>query len=80
MLQSAVDGDADTAVRSTAMGAVNQLSEWLAEQSSPGRTMRGHYGLALFQIERMRADPGSVEELRAVSPPPGGPIGQEAYQ
>ncbi len=79
MLQMAVDSDADIAVRSTAMDAVNQLDEWLAEQSLPGRTTRGHYALALFQIERMRADPASVAELSAVSPPPGGPIGQEAY-
>jgi len=75
MLQLAVNGGADAAVRATTLDAVNQLDEWLAGQPMDDRTMRGHYSLARYQIDRMRSDPVSVEALLSVAPPPGGPIG-----
>jgi hypothetical protein len=75
MLQLAVNGGADAAVRATTLDAVNQLDDWLAGQSIDDRTLRGHYSLARYQIDRMRSDPSSVDALISVSPPPGGPIG-----
>ena len=75
MLQLAVNGGTDAAVRATTLDAVNQLDEWLAGRSVDDRTLRGHYSLARYQIDRMRTDPASVEALLSVSPPPGGPIG-----
>jgi hypothetical protein len=75
MLQLAVNGAADAAVRATTLDAVNQLDEWLAGRSVDDRTLRGHYSLARYHINRMRTDPASVEALLSVSPPPGGPIG-----
>jgi hypothetical protein len=77
MLQLAANSNADSDVRATALDAVNQLDEWLAGQSPTARTLRGHYSLARQQIDRMRSDPASVEALIPVTPPPGGPIGQE---
>jgi hypothetical protein len=75
MLQLAVNGSADSEIRAAALDAVNQLDEWLEGQSPDDRAMRGHYSLARYQIDRMRADPASVEALISVSPPPGSPIG-----
>ena len=80
MLQLAVNSGAAVDVRATALDAIEQLDKWLAVQSPAGpaaRTMRGHYSLARREIDRMRSDPASVEALILVSPPPGGPIGQE---
>ncbi len=75
LLQLSVNPENDSQVRAVALTAVNRLDRWLAENSADDAAANAHYALARLQIERMRADPASVELILPVVPPPGGPIG-----
>jgi len=77
LMMLAVNNDADTQVRAIALDAINQLDNWLALRaaSENDSSWRAHYGFARFQIEQMRNDPSSVEQIEPVTVPPGEPIG-----
>lgn len=74
LMQLAVNPGVDTDVRAIALATVNRLDDWLAEPSGDA-PMNPHHALARLQIERMRADPASVDSIAPITPPPGGPIG-----
>jgi hypothetical protein len=73
----AVNESADTQVRAIAMDAVDTLYNWLA--SRPGNesdsSWHAHYGFASYRIDRVRADPASLEMTEPAIAPPGEPIG-----
>jgi hypothetical protein len=85
LMQLAVSPDVDAGVRATALVAINELYDWLtaAEAAPAGQQAptdeesgaRPQHALAQLQIERMRADPASVDAIVPIVPPPGGPIG-----
>lgn len=77
LMMLAVNNDADAQVRAIALDAVNQLDNWLAPRatSEGDASWRAHYGFARFQIEQMRNDPSSIEQIQPVTVPPGEPIG-----
>jgi hypothetical protein len=63
-------------VQAQAFDHVNQLDGWLSRQaSSDDGDWRAHYAHARWQIERLREDPSSLEQIVPVEPPPGSPIG-----
>jgi hypothetical protein len=68
LLQLGVAADADAAVRSLALAAIDSIYDRL-EDDNP------NHSLAIFRIDRMRADPASVDTVVPVTPPPGSPIG-----
>jgi hypothetical protein len=68
--------EAGNDVQAQAFDSVNQLDRWLSgQQNGDDGTWRAHYAHARWQIERMRDDPSSVEQIVPVKPPPGSPIG-----
>jgi hypothetical protein len=73
----AVDTSADAQVRAIALDTLNQLDNWLATRamSESDASWRAHYGFGRFQIEQMRNDPSSIEQVEPVTVPPGEPIG-----
>jgi hypothetical protein len=77
LMMLAMNSDADAQVRAIALDAINQLDNWLAPRaaSENDSSWRAHYGFARFQIEQMRNDPSSVEQIEPVTVPPGEPIG-----
>jgi hypothetical protein len=75
LLQLSVTPDADMQVRAQALAAVDQLHDWLSGRSSDDSATSAHYRLALWQIERMRHDPESVDGIVPLTVPPGSPIG-----
>lgn len=70
------DAEAAAQVRAIALDAINGLESWLVARAvlENDADWRAHYGLARFQIERMRQDPASLQRLRKVTAPPGSPI------
>jgi len=77
LMQLAVNKKADTQVRAIALDSVNQLDTWLSTRAAVQRdaSWRAHYSLASFQIDQMRTDPGSLEQVAPIVVPPGEPIG-----
>lgn len=77
LMMLAVNNEADAQVRAIVLDAINQLDDWLAPRaaSENDSAWRAHYGFARFQIEQMRNDPSSVEQIAPVTVPPGEPIG-----
>jgi hypothetical protein len=73
----AVNNGAESQVRAIALDAINQLDNWLATRatSESDSSWRAHYGFGRFQIEQMRRDPSSIEQIEPVTIPPGEPIG-----
>jgi hypothetical protein len=69
--------DAGYDVRAQAFDSINQLDRWLSGQTGSENDVawRAHYAHARWQIERMREDPSSLEQIVPVTPPPGSPIG-----
>jgi hypothetical protein len=72
-----VDNRADAQVRAIALDAINKLDNWLVTRATSERdaSWRAHYGFARFQIEQMRQDPSSIEQIEPITIPPGEPIG-----
>ena len=71
------DRKAGNDVQAQALDSVGQLDRWLAARVA-GETdaaWHAHYAHARLQIERMRDDPKSLEQIEQVEPPPGSPIG-----
>lgn len=68
LLQLAVLTEADTVVRSRVLGEIAEIYDGL-DADNP------YDALAVFRIERMRADPTSVDANVPVAVPPGSPIG-----
>jgi len=68
LLQMAVLTEADPAVRSRVLGEIAEIYDGL-DADNP------YHALAVFRIERMRADPTSVDANVPVAVPPGSPIG-----
>jgi hypothetical protein len=64
-------------VREQALDSVGRLDRWLAARidKETDATWRAHYAYARWQIERMREDPKSLQQMTPVQPPPGSPIG-----
>ncbi len=77
LMMLAVNNDADAQVRAIALDTINQLDSWLAPRATNENdaSWRAQYGFARFQIEQMRNDPSSVEQIQPVTIPPGEPIG-----
>ncbi len=77
LMMLAVNGDADAQARAIALDAVNRLDQWLTPRVSGENDAdwRAHYAFAKFQIEQMRNDPSSIEQIKPVTVPPGEPIG-----
>ena len=77
-MQLTVNEEADTQVRALALEAIASLDSWLTTQlnSATDVAWRAHYVFAAFRIERMRADPASIEQIVPVTTPPGEPIGE----
>jgi len=77
LMMLANNSDADAQVRAIVLDAINKLDDWLEPRaaSENDASWRAHYGYARFQIEQMRNDPSSVEQLEPVIVPPGEPIG-----
>ncbi len=85
LMQLAVNPAVDSDVRATALATINQLYDWLiAAAAAPTEAAstetapigaQPKHALARLQIERMRADPTSVDTIVPIKPPPGGPIG-----
>ncbi|MCH8867401.1 MAG: hypothetical protein IID58_11170 [Proteobacteria bacterium] len=67
--------DADADVRAITLDAVTSLDEWLASQAPDDRILRAHFGLARYQIARLRDDSSSIDAIVPVTSPPGSPIG-----
>jgi hypothetical protein len=77
LLMLVMNSDADVQVRAIALDTIERLDSWLASRvsSESDSNWRAHYRFARFNIERMRSDPASVEQLTPVGVPPGSPIG-----
>lgn len=71
LLQLGVSAEADFAVRSLALDTIDDIYQRLDADNA-------YHRLAGFRIERMRADPASVESIVPVTVPPGSPIGSAA--
>ncbi len=80
LLGLAFDMTADSDVRALALDGVEGLQRWLRKQSPKDTVWRAHYRLALFEIERVMADPLLIETLAPVVVPPGSPIGSFSTQ
>ena len=75
LMQLAVNPAVDSSVRATALATLDRLDDWLATELADEARDQPHHVLARLQIERMRADPASVDTIVPVTAPPGGPIG-----
>ena len=77
LMMLAMNTSADPQVRAIALDAINQLDNWLAPRATTENdpSWRAQYGFARFEIEQMRNDPSSVEQIEPVTIPPGEPIG-----
>jgi len=71
----AINKGADSQVRAIALDAVNRLDDWLSQRASNDSGWRAHYAFGRYQIEQMRTDPASIQEIMPVITPPGEPIG-----
>ena len=77
LMELAFSAGADIEVRAKAMDVVEELDDWLSDQSSRDATQRAHYRFARFEIDRLQEDPTQIEQLQHVTVPPGGPIGAQ---
>lgn len=75
LLGLAFNQAADADVRATALDEITDLQNWLERQTPRDAIWRAHYGLAQFEISRLRADPTQFESILPVTIPPGSPIG-----
>jgi hypothetical protein len=66
---------ADADVRATALDEITDLQNWLERQTPRDSVWRAHYGLAQFEIRRLRTDPTQIESVLPIATPPGSPIG-----
>jgi hypothetical protein len=75
LLRLAVDETADIAVRATALAAVDRLHGRTKRLVSADADELAFLRLAGMRIDRVLADPSSIEAMPAVTVPPGSPIG-----
>ncbi len=75
LLGLAFNQAADADVRATALDEISDLQNWLERQTPRDSIWRAHYGLAQFEIARLRADPTQIEIIPPITIPPGSPIG-----
>ena len=75
LLRLAVNETADNAVRATALAAVDRLHGRTQRLVSADADELAFLRLAQLKIDRVLADPASIETLPAVTVPPGSPIG-----
>ena len=68
LMQLGVSADVDVTVRSLVLATIGDIYDQL-DPDNP------YHQLAIFQIERMGADPAGVESIVPVTVPPGSPIG-----
>jgi hypothetical protein len=77
LLRLATRKDIDPGVSADALDAVLELDAFLEDAAPKDPKRRGWYRLARLHIQQALEDPGSVEALPVVRPPPGSPIGSE---
>ena len=75
LLRLAVTGTTDNAVRATALAAVDRLHGRTQQLVSADGDELAFLRLAQVKIDRILADPASIETLPVVTVPPGSPIG-----
>lgn len=75
LLRLAVTESVDNAVRATALAAVDRLRGRTQRLVSADNDELAFLRLAQLKIDRVLADPASIETLPAVTVPPGSPIG-----
>ncbi len=80
LLDLAFNAAADNDVRALVLDAIKNLQRWLGKQAPKDETWRAHFGLAVFEIERLLANPDAIETLVPVVIPPGSPIGAYSKQ
>ena len=75
LMRLAVNAGADDSVRGDALAAIDRIyaRTQLSSPTDPG--MRAHLRLAAYRIERLYADPSSIDAEPPVAVPPGSPIG-----
>ena len=75
LLHLATRPDIDPGVSAVAIDAVFELEAVLEEAMPADPLRRGWFRLALVRIDQALDEPGAVEALPVVTPPPGSPIG-----
>jgi hypothetical protein len=75
LLRLAVTESVDNAVRATALAAVDRLRGRTQRLVSADSDELAFLRLAQLKIDRVLADPASIETLPTVTVPPGSPIG-----
>jgi len=75
LLRLAVTGTTDNAVRAAALAAVDRLHGRTQQLVSADSDELAFLRLAQVKIDRVLADPASIETLPVVTVPPGSPIG-----
>jgi hypothetical protein len=75
LLRLAVTETVDNAVRATALAAVDRIHGRTQQRVSADSEELAFLRLAQMKIDRVLADPASIETLPAVTVPPGSPIG-----
>ncbi len=75
LLRLATRNDIDPGVSAIALDAVLELAAVLEETAPTDPARRGWFRLASARIEQALDEPGSVEALPVVTPPPGSPVG-----
>lgn len=75
LLRLATRTDIDPGVSAVALDAVLELEAVLEEATPADPLRRGWFRLALLRIDQALDEPGAVEALPVVTPPPGSPIG-----
>ena len=78
LMRLAVDSNADHTVVADSLQAIDKVHAITDASPQLNPELRGFFSLARTRIERMWADPASVENLPAVTVPPGSPIGSAA--
>lgn len=77
LMMLAADESADGQVRAIALDTIGRLDDWLTPRASsennPG--WRAHYRFGRHRIDVLRNDPSQIEQIEAVTVPPGEPIG-----
>jgi hypothetical protein len=70
-----------TQVRAVASLKLTELQEWMTKQarSTKDESQRAHLTFALSQIEQFKKSPKEFQLPRLADPPPGQPIGDEAF-
>ena len=75
LLRLAVTESVDNAVRATALAAVDRMHGRTQQLVSADSEELAFLRLAQMKIDRVLADPASIETLPVVTVPPGSPIG-----